>query len=273
MGQILNISVCQADVLWESPVENMRRFRNFILRHIRECGEHSRPDLTVLPEFFTTGFTSNVDFAEPVCGPAMDWMLRLASETGSAIAGSVPVEQNGGVYNRMYFATPEGVVHIYDKRHLFRMSGENYVFSAGAERMIVRYRDWRIGLNICYDLRFPVWSRNVGNAYDVMLNVASWPSSRIEAASILAHARAVENQAWFVFCNRVGSSPENTYNGGSLVVDFKGRSTGTVRKYEDMGENGCFIDASLDMMALIRFREKFPAWMDADKFTLLNDVL
>ena len=269
---MLNVSVCQTDVLWEDPDGNRVRLAGLIKGYVRCVGAAMRPDLIVLPEFFTTGFTSSTEYAEPEAGPTLQWMRCLACDTGAALAGSVQVADKGLVHNRMYFVCPDGRVEVYDKRHLFRMSGENEVFASGSVRKTVEYLGWRIGLNVCYDLRFPVWSRNIGEyAYDVMLNVASWPSSRIEAASILAHARAVENQSWFVFCNRTGESPEDSYSGGSLIVDYKGRSVGHLAQCGEMRGQEGFLEASLDMEALRSFRKKFPAWMDADKFGITDD--
>jgi predicted amidohydrolase len=272
MRQILNVSVCQVDVLWENPEGNRVRLAGLIKGYVRCAGAAMRPDLIVLPEFFTTGFTSSTEYAEPEAGPTLQWMRCLACDTGAALAGSVQVADKGLVHNRMYFVCPDGRVEVYDKRHLFRMSGENDVFAPGSGRKTVEYLGWRIGLNVCYDLRFPVWSRNIGEyAYDVMLNVASWPSSRMEAASILAHARAVENQSWFVFCNRTGESPEDSYSGGSLIVDYKGRSVGHLTQCGEMRGQEGFLEASLDIEDLHKFRKKFPAWMDADKFEIIDD--
>lgn len=271
MKEILNISVCQPDLVWEAPEVNMQRLKSFILRHVAACAEGQRPDLTVLPEFFTTGFTSDRQFAEPAEGPALQWMRAMASETGAAVAGSVPVEDGGNVFNRMYFVRPDGSSDHYDKRHLFRLSQEPEVFTSGNRRRTVELCGWKIGLNICYDLRFPVWSRNFGDVhYDVMLNVASWPSSRIETASLLARARAVENLAYFIFCNRTGISPEEKYSGGSMAYDYKGRPVGEFTAYGDMGAGGGFLDVSLEAAPLERFRKKFPVWMDADKFDIIH---
>lgn len=272
--EVMNIAVCQCGVVWESPEDNFRRIGGMIRRYMGQCPEwEENPDIIVLPEFFSTGFTSNTSVAEPVDGPALNWMRRTASECGAALAGSVPVMDGGAVYNRFYFVQPDGRTEWYDKRHLFRMSGENKVFAQGSRRRVVEYLGWRVGLNVCYDLRFPVWSRRTpDNDYEVMLNVASWPSSRAAAASILSYARAVENQSWFIFCNRVGESPGNRYAGGSLIVDYKGRSTGTFHTDIGMDEDGAgFLSASLDRESLLRFREKFPAWMDADTFETIID--
>lgn len=270
MKEILNISVCQTDLQWEAPAVNMDRIASSVRRHLSGCPEALRSDLIVLPEFFTTGFTSDRKYAEPGGGRALCWMKAMAEETGAAFAGSVPVEEGGKVYNRLYFVRPDGTTDHYDKRHLFRMSREPEVFSCGTSHAVAGYLGWKIGLNVCYDLRFPVWSRNAGGGmYDIMVNVASWPASRIEAASVLARARAVENQAYFIFCNRTGDSPEESYRGGSAVFDFKGRPTGGFTAFPEMGICGGFLDASLDLGALRHFREKFPVWMDADKFDII----
>lgn len=267
--EILNIAVCQCGVEWKAPEENLRRLDAFISRYIGQCSEGDRPDIVVLPEFFAAGFSADVSAAEPENGPTLRWMKDLAVSAGMAVTGSGPVEVDGRVFNRMYFVYPDGNTEHYDKRHLFRMSGEDAAFAGGTERKVVRFQGWRIALNVCYDLRFPVWSRRTPvNDYDVLLNVASWPSSRMEAASILVHARAVENQAWAVFCNRVGDSPENTYCGGSEIVDFKGRNVGDFIRDDATGAGGGFLRATLALEDLRRFRTKFPAWMDADRFNL-----
>ena len=270
MKEILNIVLCQCGVQWESPLENMTRLHRFISGYLTGCREDMRPDLIVLPEFFTTGFTSNTAFAETEDGPALKWMRSLAVSSRSAVTGSVPASSGGRVYNRMYMVLPDGRTEHYDKRHLFRMSGENDVFTPGNSPKVVSYLGWRIGLNVCYDLRFPVWTRRTPlNDYDLMLNVASWPSSRVGAASVLACARAVENQCWFAFCNRVGNSPEDSYSGNSPIIDYKGRSVGIFHEDGLTGSGGGFLSAALDIRELRRFREKFPAWMDADNFGLL----
>ena len=269
MKDILNLTVCQCGVVWEAPAENLRRLDVFIGGYLEQCREEERPDLMVLPEFFATGFTSDTSLAETVDGPSLRWMRKLAASSGAAVTGSVPTAEGGKVFNRMYFVCPDGRTEHYDKRHLFRMSGENDVFTPGAVRRTVDFLGWRIELNVCYDLRFPVWSRRTPeHDYDILLNVASWPARRMDAASILTYARAVENQSWTVFCNRVGDSPENSYSGGSLIVDFKGRSVGDFHADGVTGADGGFLRAGLDIRELRRFREKFPAWMDADAFTV-----
>ncbi|HIZ84998.1 MAG TPA: nitrilase family protein [Candidatus Coprenecus stercoravium] len=261
MKDLLNIALCQYSIQWEAPSGNMGRLSAMIDSFVRTRSADTVPDLIVLPEFFATGFTQDLRFAEPPEGPVLQWMKDVAGHTGAAVAGSTPVMDGGCVRNRFYFVWPDGRYDYYDKRHLFRMSAENEVFTPGTRRRTVEYLGWRIGLNVCYDLRFPVWSRNTqGNSYDIMLNVASWPASRIETASLLVRARAVENQAWMVFCNREGESPDETYSGGSMIVDYTGRSVGVC-------EQG-FLTASADIAGLREFRESFPVWKDADIFEI-----
>ncbi|HIZ87077.1 MAG TPA: nitrilase family protein [Candidatus Coprenecus pullistercoris] len=269
MKDILNIVLCQYAMEWEAPSRNLARLGRLIDAFVDQAAGDASPDLVVLPEFFATGFTSDVSLAEDGGGQSLAWMRRKASATGSAIVGSLPVAEGGHVYNRMYFVCPDGYTEYYDKRHLFRMSGENALITPGTLRRVVQYMGWRIGLNVCYDLRFPVWSRNTGDTpYDMMVNVASWPASRSRVAGILSQARAIENQAYFVFCNRVGESPEDSYDGHSGVFDYKGEQIGGSIRCGDMCGDERFVCASVSRSALLRFREKFPAWMDADRFEL-----
>lgn len=263
----LRILICQTDILWEEPSENRKRIRSAIDRFMMDSGKGNIPDLLLLPEFFATGFTMNTTLAEAECGPTRKWMEALGQEYGMATGGSVPTSTGKGIVNRFYFIHPNGNTEFYDKRHLFRMSGEDTSYIPGNTRKTIEYRGWNIGLNICYDLRFPVWSRNGDdNAYDIMLNVASWPVSRYEAASILVKARAIENLSYYVFVNRTGISPDTEYGGGSFVSDYKGKSISTTVAVID----GCsFIGAEADLDSLRAFRKKFPAWKDADQFKIL----
>lgn len=263
----LRIAIYQCDVLWENPEANRSRIAAAIGAFM--CSKDGAgTDLIALPEFFTTGFTMNPQLAEPAEGETLSWMKGIAAKHDMALAGSIPVQDGGRVCNRHFFVKPDGSVSHYDKRHLFRMSEENEVFAPGDRRVTIEYRGWRIALNTCYDLRFPAWSRNTDMGYDLMLNVASWPESRIAAAQILVRARAIENLCCYAFANRVGDSPSDHYSGGSMLVDFKGRDCGTISRVEGTEAGECFICAELDRDALLRFREKFPAWMDADRFEL-----
>lgn len=264
----LRILICQTDILWEAPSENRKRIRNAIDRFMVDYAKDSLPDMFLLPEFFATGFTMNTSVAEPdYSSPTQKWMVDIGREYGFATCGSIPTTTGKGIVNRFLFIHPDGKTDHYDKRHLFRMSGEDISYISGNTRKTVEYRGWNIGLNICYDLRFPVWSRNgADNAYDMMLNVASWPASRYEAASILVKARAIENLSYYVFVNRTGISPDTEYGGGSFVSDYKGRSISTTVAVID----GCtFIGAEADLDSLRAFRKKFPAWKDADKYEIL----
>ena len=240
---MLRVLVYQYDIVWENPDLNHIKIEEQLGKFFAD----DRADIVVLPEFFATGFTMNGACAQDMQGKSLTFLKYVSQKFKSAVVGSVPVAENGLIYNRSLFVTPEGVVYQYDKKHLFRMSCE--------------YKGWKIALNVCYDLRFPVWSRNVENQYDLMINVASWPVQRIAAAQILAKARAIENQCYYIFANRSGDSPYEKYNGGSMIVDYKGNDIAA-------GENGMLLTADLDLEGLRNFRSKFPAWMDADMFKI-----
>ena len=185
-------------------------------------------------------------------------MKRKAKEIGAAIAGSVAVEVKGRFYNRFYFVKPDGEVASYDKKHLFTYGGEHLQFTAGDVRRVVEWRGVRILLEVCYDLRFPVWARNRED-YDMILYVASWPTPRIAAWSALLVARAIENQCYVAGVNRVGKDPTCEYNGASVVIDPYGRAITECASGEE-----CEATAEIDMEALEAFREKFPVLKDAD---------
>ncbi len=269
MNSTLKIALFQCDVIWEQPHENRSRLKTRIDSFFHNEGAGTK--LLVLPEFFTTGFSMNAESAELAEGAGtLEWMRSIAAEHSVAIAGSIPVKDGENIFNRHYFVFPDGRTEHYDKKHLFRMSQENDIFSAGNKRVIVEYLGWKIALNTCYDLRFPAWSRNSAKCngadaefqYDLMLNVASWPHPRITAAQTLVRARAIENLSYYAFVNRTGDSPADHYSGGSMIVDFKGCDTFIPC------EDECFLSATLDLDALNRFRTKFPAWMDADDFEI-----
>lgn len=254
---MLRVLVYQYDIVWENPDLNHIRIEEQLGKFFAD----DRADIVVLPEFFATGFTMNGACAQDMQGKSLTFLKYVSQKFNSAVVGSVPVAENGLIYNRSLFVTPEGVVYQYDKKHLFRMSSENDLYSPGKCRTVFEYKGWKIALNVCYDLRFPVWSRNVENQYDLMINVASWPQQRISAAQILAKARAIENQSYYIFANRSGDSPYEKYNGGSMIVDYKGNDIAA-------GENGILLTADLDLEGLRNFRSKFPAWMDADMFKI-----
>lgn len=252
----MKITLIQTDLLWNDPVGNRARFE----QKIAEAGS---ADLIVLPEMFSTGFCTQPRLAtEPLGGETLPWMKRIAQKTDCALAGSVAVEENGNYFNRFYFVKPDGSVSQYDKRHLFTYGGEHKEFTAGDKRVIVEYKGWRILLQICYDLRFPVWSRN-RNDYDLALYTANWPTPRVDAWSALLRARAIENLCYVAGINRTGTDPNCSYCGKSALLDFKGQTLADVEPGKE-----ALLSAELDADALRDFRKNFPALQDADRFSL-----
>ncbi len=220
-------------------------------------------DLYVLPEMFSTGFcTRPEETAEPSDGGTLRRMRRYAAGHDCAVAGSVAVREDGKFYNRFYFATPDGAVRTYDKRHLFTYGGEHLRFTAGRRRVVAEFRGVRFLLQVCYDLRFPVWARNRRD-YDVALYVANWPASREEAWTALLRARAIENQCYVAGVNRVGADDACEYCGGTVMIDPYGRTVAACRRG---AADAVTVEA--DMGWLAGFRRKFPVLEDADGFTL-----
>ena len=252
----MKITLIQTDLLWNDPAGNRARFE----QKIAEAGS---ADLIVLPEMFSTGFCTQPRLAaEPLGGETLPWMKRIAQKTDCALAGSVAVEENGNYFNRFYFVKPDGSVSQYDKRHLFTYGGEHKEFTAGDKRIIVEYKGWRILLQICYDLRFPVGSRN-RNDYDLALYTANWPTPRVDAWSALLRARAIENLCYVAGINRTGTDPNCSYCGKSALLDFKGQTLADVEPGKE-----ALLSAELDADALRDFRKNFPALQDADRFSL-----
>lgn len=264
----MNIALIESDILWGDPKANLARNASAI-SCLLDKGAVSENDLVLLPECFSTGYAMTLELVEPEEGSAaLEWLLRTAADNKIALFTSLAVEKDGKYYNRGYFILPEGrVAAVYDKRHLF-MGDEAGFYTAGDGISLVDYCGWRFSLNICYDLRFPVWSRNVkdkdGKYYDVILNVSNWPTSRLDVSDLLTKARALENQSYLFFCNRVGADPLTVYSGGSAAVDAKGRSIG---KRFDLDGTGCIV-AALDRLWLDSFREYFPVLEDGDGFVL-----
>ena len=252
----MKITLIQTDLLWNDPAGNRARFE----QKIAKAGS---ADLIVLPEMFSTGFCTQPRLAaEPLGGETLPWMKRIAQKTDCALAGSVAVEENGNYFNRFYFVKPDGSVSQYDKRHLFTYGGEHKEFTAGDKRVIVEYKGWRILLQICYDLRFPVWSRN-RNDYDLALYTANWPTPRVDAWSALLRARAIENLCYVAGINRTGTDPNCSYCGKSALLDFKGQTLADVEPGKE-----ALLSAELDADALRDFRKNFPALQHADRFSL-----
>ena len=248
----MKITILQRDIVWADPTQNVQRADEAI-------DGNPGSDLYVLPEMFSTGFCTQPEgIAEPAENRTVSWMKAKASQTGAAIAGSIAVHEDDRYYNRFHFVTPDGNITTYDKKHLFTFGGEHNRFTAGSERVIVAYKGFRILLEICYDLRFPVWSRNRGD-YDMIIYVASWPTPRVEAWKALLTARAIENQCYVAGVNRVGTDPGNEYCGGSRVIDPYGK---VIASCEDGKEMEAW--AEVDLNVLEAFRAKFPVLDDAD---------
>jgi len=256
MKQGIRVYAVQSDIVWASPGANVEAFR-------KKVSGINDADIIVLPEMFSTGFAAQPEgIAEPADSDTLRWMKTTAAEKNCAVAGSIAVGEKGKFHNRFYFVKPDGNVSFYDKHHLFTYAGEDRHFTAGNERVTVEFRGMRFLLLVCYDLRFPVWSRNRGD-YDAILYVASWPESRVEAWKTLLRARAIENQCWVVGVNRVGDDPVCHYCGGTAIIDPYGK---TLRECGYGAEET--ISAELDINELNAFRKKFPVIDDRDVFTL-----
>lgn len=248
----MKVTLLQQDIVWANPAENRQRAERAIL---------SAPgsDLYVLPEMWNTGFaTKPTGIAETADGETLRWMKQMAAGKDAAVAGSIAIRESDGTYrNRFYFVKPSGQVEFYDKHHLFSYGGENEHYTAGQERTVVEWRGVRFLLLVCYDLRFPVWSR-YRDDYDAILYVASWPMQRMRAWRILLRARAIENQCYVLGVNRVGHDPQCEYVGGTVAVDPYGRDTECAESMETT------LTAELDMEFLHSFQEKFPQLKERD---------
>ncbi len=252
----MKLLLLQTDIAWKDPQTNLRRAGELI-------AAAPAADLIVLPEMFATGYAADpAGGAEKGGGSAFEWMERTANTSGAAVAGSVAVEDDGRFYNRMFFVKPGGGYVAYDKRHLFSFAGENKAYTAGTERMVVEWMGFRILLQVCYDLRFPVFARNRDD-YDMIIYSANWPTVRIDAWNSLLKARAIENLCYVAGVNRVGSDPYVDYSGGTYLFDYKGK---IVAGANENREEAIF--AEINKEDSDNFRRKFPAMDDADDFAL-----
>lgn len=261
--QDLSLSLIQSSTHWHNADANLAMFEEKI------WALEEKVDIILLPEMFTTGFSMDVEqLAEPMNFKTQRWMVQMATQTGSVIAGSVIIKDKKHFYNRLLWVQPDGSVQHYDKRHLFRMADEHGPFDGGTDRLIIDYKGWKICPLICYDLRFPVWARNQHQGdgqldYDLLLYIANWPAARVGAWDILLQARAVENHCYVAGLNRTGEDGKGIhYNGHSKVVDAKGQHL------LDLGEADTAGTVTLSGKDLLAYREKFPAWMDGDRFTI-----
>ena len=255
----MKIALIQSDLYWEEAFKNRNQFETKIKQI------DSAVDLIILPEMFSTGFSMNPkDVAETMHGETVLWMQALAKQKNCAITGSLIITENNQFYNRMLFVFPSGEIQFYDKRHLFSLAGEDKVYTAGSKKQIVQYKDWKICLQVCYDLRFPVFARNVEN-YDLLVYVANWPKVRINAWDILLKARAVENLSFTIGVNRVGIDANNhQYNGHSQVIDLLGNPV-----LEPQENAGVFI-VDLYKNIMLETRKKLDFLSDKDVFEITD---
>lgn len=254
--EFLNIAIFQLDLVWENPAANRAKIDEW-LRKIE-----LNIDVVFLPEMFTTGFSMNVsELAESMDGETLQWMKYRCSQHQFAICGSLIIQENGKFYNRLVFVEPSGEVRFYNKRHLFTMGNEESHFQKGTERLVVQYKGWRICPLICYDLRFPVWSRN-RNDYDLLVYSANWPQNRNDVWNALLKARSIENQCYVVGVNRVGLDGHGIdYTGDSQVFSSKGKELA-----KSLSENEEILTTSLSFQEMTEFRRRFPVLNDADVF-------
>ncbi len=255
----LKVNLVQQDIVWENVPENLEKI-SVLLSDINP----GDTDLIVLPEMFTTGFTMNSDkLAVEMDSAPVQWMFDCAAEKNACLMGSLIIKEMDNFFNRLFFIRPTGEFETYDKRHLFRMSGEHEYFTPGAKSLIVEIGPWRIKPLICYDLRFPVWSRNRED-YDVLIYLANWPKVRRKVWTTLLAARALENQAYVLGINRVGEDGMGiSYSGDSLALNFYGE-----KMNQNSSESEWTETIELNYQALIDFKQKFPAWRDADNFDI-----
>lgn len=256
----LNITLIQTSLHWENIDKNLEMFEQKI-SSIQEA-----TDLIILPEMFLTGFTMNAaSSAEDMNGKAVQWMRKTAKEKNCPIVGSLVIKETGHFYNRLVWMFPDGNYKTYDKRHLFRMAEEQQTYTAGNEKIIVELNGWKICPLICYDLRFPVWSRNQASMqYDALIYVANWPERRSYPWKQLLIARAIENQCYVIGVNRIGNDGNSVYHSGdSMVLNLKGEIISKTKPHEESIET-----VSLSFSALEEYRKIFPVALDGDKFSI-----
>jgi omega-amidase len=254
----MKISIIQPDTAWEDKSQNFQNLSGQI------SPLFNMTDIIIMPEMFNSGFSMNpVRLSEPSCGETFAWMKSIAEKGNFGLCGSYIVKEGMNYFNRWVFVSPENEVWHYDKRHLFSIGGENKLFSAGRSGLNFSFRGVKISPFICYDLRFPVWSRN-RKGYDLMINSANWPETRRNVWTTLLKARAIENQCYVAGCNRIGTDATGIkYCGDSIIIDPRGEiisSAGT--------EGECYVSAEISISELKDFRKKFPVLSDMDEFTL-----
>lgn len=254
----LKIALIQSNLVWEHPEQNRYNFSakiNSISKSV---------DLIILPEMFSTGFTMNANqVAETMSGETISWMKQLSEEKNTAITGSLIIKDNDSYFNRLVFAHPNGNIDIYDKRHTFTLAGEDKVYDAGHQQVIIDFKGWKIKPLICYDLRFPIWARNVED-YDLLFYVANWPKIRVNAWDALLQARAIENMSYCIGVNRVGLDANNfEYSGHSAAYDVLGKRIDTIPRNKEAIEI-----ITLDKTHIETYRKKLGFLNDKDDFNL-----
>ncbi|MCC6814941.1 MAG: amidohydrolase [Saprospiraceae bacterium] len=252
----LKLKLIQMPFTWESAEQNRTKLEKILF-------QNDDSDLIILPEMWSTGFSMNPEnLYEEMNGPTIKFMKSIATKLNSAICGSLIIKDSGQFFNRFVMATPEGDIHFYDKRHCFSLAKEDYYFTPGDRRVIINYKGWRICPMICYDLRFPVWSRN-NNEFDILLYVAQFPEKRRKAWLSLLAARAIENVCYVIGVNGIGTDGNNIqYSGDSGVWDYEGNNI------LDLGSKHCTDTGSLNIDKLTAFRRAYPFLNDQDKFII-----
>jgi omega-amidase len=257
MEDKLKVTLVQQDIVWENPSENLQKLDKLL----SGAGE---TDVIILPEMFTTGFSMNPSkLCETMDGKTIHWMKTKAAEFNAVITGSLIIKDEGKIRNRCLWVTPDGYVQWYDKRHLYSMGDEHLFYTAGITKLIVEYKGWRICPLICYDLRFPVWSRNIEN-YDILIYMANWPTPRHHVWKNLLVARAIENQSYCFGVNRTGNDGMGLeYFGDSAMIDSKGYAT-------FLGDGEQLKTFEISYSELHNFRDKFPLLDDKDQFNIIG---
>lgn len=258
----LTITLIQTNLFWEDKKANLEMLK----KKIESISE--KTEVVILPEMFSTGFSMKPEiFAEKMDGETIQWMKRISSERKIIITGSIIIEENGNYFNRLIWMLPNGELGFYDKRHLFAFGDEHAHYKAGNKKLIASVKGWKINLQVCYDLRFPVWARqapgNLENKYDLLIYVANWPEKRSTAWKALLQARAIENQCYVAGVNRVGEDGNKIYySGDSMVVDTLGEIIYQKNKEEDI------FTYTLQKEKVEETRNHFPFWKDADLFII-----
>ncbi len=258
----LRVTIVQTKLFWENARKNLEH-----IQHLLKNLKKNSTDLILLPEMFSTGFSMNAQhLAEEMSGESVEWMRDLAKKKNTVVCGGLIIKEKGKFFNRLVWMSPDGTFKKYDKRHLFRMAEENNIYSQGKEKLIIDYKNWSLFPLICYDLRFPVWSRNesLNQRYDVLIYVANWPNKRAHAWKQLLIARAIENQCYVIGVNRIGKDGNGIlYSGDSVVIDPMGKRINSAKSGKETVETVILSKKQLD-----EYRKLFPVLLDADDFEI-----